>query len=86
MLTVFILKSPAIWEDVTTVIDFFLSNERLKFEAIFRNNFALEFWRPLTIALIFELDFVNHISKVPSCPFPRAKDPNFYRDLQQQHL
>ena len=32
----------------------------------------------------FELDFVYHVPKVPSLPFPRAKDSNFCKDSGQQ--
>ena len=68
------------------IVLFVLYNERLSSaRSIFRNDFALEFWRPLT-STYFELDFVYHVPKVPSFPFPTVKDPNFCKDLAQQHF
>ena len=76
-----IWKSTDIPEDVTTkIISFHF--EELKFETIFRNNFILETWRPLTGTNV-ELDFVHHISAPSAFLFSEAKVPNFWKDKGQ---
>ena len=76
-----IWKSTDIPEDVTTkIISFHF--EELKFETIFRNNFILETWRPLTGTNV-ELDFVHHVSAPSAFLFSEAKVPNFWKDKGQ---